>query len=614
MITNSFHEYKNDYASDNVYGHTVDLLKRNIDHNDKGLIHLDIGCGYGSIAEHISHLGRIYVGVDANQLGLASLASRGFETHRLVLSSLEENIHMLREIVGPRTVGSITLLDTLEHLPDSEAILGALYEISKAHNALLIVSVPNIAHRDVGFKLALGKINHTEAGLLDHTHVRMFDDNFLTETLRHSGFYITDRNDVRKAKSDQFFPSSHPVLQEGTTIRTFLNQLRSNVDDSGTINQIIVSCLPGEKISKVPFERPAPETRPFLTIVTRTQGKRIASLVELLTCLAGQTCTDFEVLIVGHNLSVDDQIAVEIIIEDLPTWLKDRVRLIRVEEGNRTRPLNAGFAAAKGEYIAIHDDDDIPLGHWVETFKAAAGKKYGCILRCVSVTQSIKTVNVNGKTAIRAVSQHNKPYPQAFNFLEHFRDNHSPNNTLAFPRGVYHELKIHFDEDLTTAEDWDFLMRTASIVGVASTEEITGIYQWSDQNSIAEHQQDEWIANAQRIQNKLNRQALLLAPGTFKQALSAMNGTSRPLARHEDLKLDSLLEQRQKLTEVADILSSRSWRITIPVRFLKRIFGVRSPTFRDYVNLPAEDLARIHADMKRSTSWRITAPLRRFKS
>lgn len=397
MITNPFHEYKNDYAFDNVYGHTLELLKRNIDSsppNDTTL-HLDVGCGYGSIAEHIvEQLGRTYVGVDANRNGLSSLNSRGFETHEFHLTDVDHNVTFLQGIIGNRVVGSITLLDTLEHMPDSEAVLGALYTIARKHNSLVVISVPNIQHRDIGFKLALGRLNYTEAGLLDHTHVRMFDETFLSNTLRQSGFHIVDRNDIRMNHSDQFFPSDHPVLRDATTLRTFLKGVRSEVNDQDQVNQIVMACLPGEKINRAAFVVHRETERPFLSIVTRTQGTRIHCLVEYFTCLSAQTCRDFEVFVVGHRLSVKQQIAIEQILEDLPVWLREKTRLLRVDHGNRTHPLNVGFEAAHGRYIAILDDDDLPMGNWVEGFKQISTMHDGRLLRCVSVLQKVKTVEI----------------------------------------------------------------------------------------------------------------------------------------------------------------------------------------------------------------------------
>ena len=50
---------------------------------------------------------------------------------------------------------------------------------------------------------------------------------------------------------------------------------------------------------------------------------------------------------------------VESAVNDTPNWMQERIRRIDVEDGNRTKPLNVGFASAAGEYIAVLDDDEL---------------------------------------------------------------------------------------------------------------------------------------------------------------------------------------------------------------------------------------------------------------
>ena len=84
----------------------------------------------------------------------------------------------------------------------------------------------------------------------------------------------------------------------------------------------------------------------FDTVVTRTQGSRIDTLRETLLCLSAQTSQNFEVCIVGHNLEVDAQLAVERVIADLHDGMRQRVRLVRVEGGTRAEPLRTREAVA----------------------------------------------------------------------------------------------------------------------------------------------------------------------------------------------------------------------------------------------------------------------------
>jgi glycosyltransferase involved in cell wall biosynthesis/2-polyprenyl-3-methyl-5-hydroxy-6-metoxy-1,4-benzoquinol methylase len=506
-MLNEFTSYDHQYSSDNVYGRALDLLKRNRHRALIGTtdaIHLDIGCGFGRIAEPlVGALGIQYIGIDGEPAGLQSLSERGFETHCLDFSG-KNIIDSFHAVIGNRKIYSISMLDTLEHLPNGDSILSILRNLAAKHNSLVLISVPNVAHRDVGFKLAFGSWDYTNSGLLDYTHSKFFTESSVDQVLEYAGLYPIDRYSVRYHLSDQHFPESHPALQSGTLIYRLLDSLRKEVDDNADVNQFIRLCVAGPEAAQKPFKTEREIKRPFLSIITRTQGKRPQCLVELLTCLAGQTSRDFEVLIVGHFLSLEGQIEVEKIIEDQPRWMAERVRLVLVNAGNRTRPLNVGFAEARGKYISILDDDDIPLAHWIETFQKLATANPGCLLRASMVRQDICNVTINGQLGIRAEGPMEKCYPSKFDLFDHLRGNHTPNHALAFPRGVFHELNIRFDEDLTTTEDWDYIMRVAPVAGVASSTAITSIYHWwiSEHSSRTDHPSHEWTDNYLRILQK----------------------------------------------------------------------------------------------------------------
>lgn len=652
-MLNSHNEYRNAYAPNNVYGRALELLKRNSGRtNARSRIHVDIGCGRAAIAEKVrDELGLEYIGFDGNEDSVNDLKQRGFEAYLLNLEGIDATRVALTAALDGRSVASITMLDTLEHLPDGDAVLAAIREVAQKDNSLLVFSVPNVAHRDVGFKLAFGMWSYTDAGLLDHTHVRLFDRKTFEKTLRKAGLHVIDNFDVHQNHSDQYFPDTHPVLAGGTLLRSYLKKLRNNVDLDADVNQFVFACLPGGAVAEQPFINVRESPRPFLSIVTRTQGKRLHCLVEYFTSLAGQSCDDFEVVIVGHHLSIEKQIGVEGVIEDNPEWLRTRTRLVLDDRGNRAHPLNVGFAAANGRYIAILDDDDLPLGHWVEAFKALEQENEGKLLRCVSLKQNIVDVNVLGRKGIRSVAHPEACYPSTYDHLDHLRQNYSPNNTLAFPRGVFHFLNLKFDEALSTTEDWDYIVRVANVVGVASSEAVTGIYHWwtTAHSSRTEHADNEWSVNYSLILQKMDRDPVLLPPGStakIRALLSERDGDRRHIEMlREQIRglessesylgghvgdpetyaprfglvesgyrrvLDEELARRLKMERVVGLLESRSWRISAPLRFVKRIVSRgRSVSISACSRMTIAELDQVIAAIEASASWRLTAPLRR---
>jgi SAM-dependent methyltransferase len=101
--------YDNPFAFDNVYGHALELLARHRLQRHEAL-HIDIGCGYGRIAEPLKErLGLTYIACDLDEDALCSLDTRGFETHRLILGDEEAVYQALSQIIDKRPLASISI-------------------------------------------------------------------------------------------------------------------------------------------------------------------------------------------------------------------------------------------------------------------------------------------------------------------------------------------------------------------------------------------------------------------------------------------------------------------------------------------------------------------------
>lgn len=278
---------------------------------------------------------------------------------------------------------------------------------------------------------------------------------------------------------------------------------------------------------------------PFLSVIMRTQGHRPEALSEVLLCLCGQSDTDFEVIIMGHNLDDVGRESVNSAIAGLPDYMDGKVKLHEVSGGNRTTPLSRGFEAAKGRYISILDDDDIVFDNWVEAFHALEDGYAGMILHSYCASQDWRvTQNESGETVLTSVSGFKTVYCSPFEMLEQLSVNHCPTFSLAFPSYIYNCLGVRFDETLTTTEDWDFLMRCAVICGVADTPQVTGIYRmWVNAESSATlHSEKEWKKNHAYIQNKLKARSLLI-PAEEIGALMRSAGS----AEHDTAKIREVM-------------------------------------------------------------------------
>ena len=204
--------------------------------------------------------------------------------------------------------------------------------------------------------------------------------------------------------------------------------------------------------------------------------------------------------------------------------------------------------------------------------------------------------------------------------------------TLAFPRAVHDHLGMRFSEDMSTTEDWDFLLRVASLLGVENSETITAVYRkWINLESSSSVKGREWSSNEAMIRGTLSKIPIILPPGEVLMLSSILDKRAEEKfqvraqqieadARAQQIEADARAQQIEADARAQHVafqqliltLESRSWRWTKLARgvvnFLKRKreFSLR--------NLNLQDISAIQQStdlIQGSIWWRITKKLRK---
>lgn len=251
---------------------------------------------------------------------------------------------------------------------------------------------------------------------------------------------------------------------------------------------------------------------PFLTAIVPVWAKGLELLDELLLCLAAQSDEDFEVLLLERGLPPEIKTELEAMLGDLPPQLGARVRGCEAS-GELAAALNAGFARARGRYAAVLDAGDLLMDHWVESFKKAAEKRPGSILHAYAAAQDWRRSAERGAVAaVGAIEDRDcEPFfmPRALALGE------GPGAGFAFPLAARAACGLRFDEAAGEGAALDYLLRLASVTGVAEAGEITVLHRrWQGPNTAAPEAAEERESAARRAQKRMNCLPILLPPGS----------------------------------------------------------------------------------------------------
>ena len=552
-----------------------------------GSVVIDVGRADEAMATRLQALGLDYLAVVDHQqagtrLGLSAVAVADLGDPGAVLSAIEGKL-------GDRPVAAIFLLGTLEQVPSPVELLGQL-RVFAQHGAhtLLVVAVANVTHVDLAVELLTGRLEGGWRPLLEQGRLRYFSEGYLAATMTASGWEQIDSHDVRSAPAPDEITDPDGILSPGTPIGDIVRGVRRQADGGADTTHFVRAYRPSSS-ERLPEAAPSTQAPPFLTVLLRTQGRRPATFPEALLSLAAQTSPDFEVLVLAHDVSDDLVSQIEAQVAEFHDTFARRVRVVPVHGGGRSRPLNVGASLARGRYLAMLDDDDLAFANWVSVFASAAAQGPGRVLRLNVATQLVvgRPGAWSGSDGYDVTDRPHCDYPSRFDLLDHLLDNRTPNNGYAVPRSLATELHLGWDENLPVLEDWDHLLRTASLAGAVSSPEVGALLRaWmSGATSKTAHDDEVWERTRQRVLDERDAHPLLTDRGTASRIREVL--TSELEARSEVDRLESWLQATKESLETSantldhtlraleaterrleEVLASTSWRLMAGVRRL----------------------------------------------
>ncbi|MBV9611587.1 MAG: glycosyltransferase [Acidobacteriaceae bacterium] len=146
---------------------------------------LEIGCGDGKFGAELIQAGNYVVGVDQKPT-VPLDAGYG----NVIQADLENGLGSLPS--SGQQFDRILLLDKLEHLRDSSALLRDCKRLLAARGKL-VVSAPNSVNLTVRLMMLFGSFRYSDRGILDWSHLRFFTARTLRELLEEQGYQVTAR-------------------------------------------------------------------------------------------------------------------------------------------------------------------------------------------------------------------------------------------------------------------------------------------------------------------------------------------------------------------------------------------------------------------------------------
>jgi O-antigen biosynthesis protein len=351
---------------------------------------------------------------------------------------------------------------------------------------------------------------------------------------------------------------------------------------AGELDCALASRLAQRPVSLGSFSSPASleVDAPLVSILVRSLDR--VHLQEALDSIALQTYPRIEVVLIaaqpGHSALAQ-------------RCGRFPLRLVQTDEPlARSRAANKSLAEAAGEYLLFLDDDDwLMPGHVARLVEVLRRQP-----NCLATYTGVALVGEDGAST-------DQVFDLPFDGLRQLAGNLTPIHGVLFSRKLL-QHGCRFDETLDHLEDWDFWLQVARHADMVHLPGVSAAYRVHDSSGVHQDAGPQG-ASAQRIYEKWHalwsagqgaalmkrvwacadlERDLAMTRDRLQEANRETTGMAESLSRLSDSiarMSESLAGQIQIAAErerqVAELLGSKSWRITAPLRWLTSAFKSR---------------------------------------
>jgi hypothetical protein len=306
-------------------------------------------------------------------------------------------------------------------------------------------------------------------------------------------------------------------------------------------------------------------------------------IADTLLSLAAQTHRDFEIHVIvadGEPSGIQD---VRELIGSFDDEFSTRVNVVDRRQIGSDTPFGAGVARTRASHVAVLYPDDVVFAHWAETFAVHGRRAGGRALSSLVADQAVEVADGGDGRVVTTVARPTVSEPIGFDVLEHVASPPLQLRGLALPHLTVQRVIVQ--RIPPAAEGWAVRLAVGLSCGMVETGEVTSLRRVTTTER-ASLDEEAWAGDRRTALEALSRCGLSIGPDFFPSLAhqaelgSEVEVLRAQLHQAEEAGRAHAEAERRARDQVAELLSSASWRASAPLRALGDLARRRGGTPR----------------------------------